>query len=218
MSNYLTFDCYGTLLNEATLYDKVAAIASELGVDPQAARIQFTSYQDSADNVHPYLDYTVLLRNNLIHLDYVFGQQHGFEAHFFEVLDANRQLQPFPEVIDTLKTLQQRGYQLILMSNSAWDIMPANLATLQVPVDVWTAEDVHAYKPNLNFFKTVADHYGFTAENHIHLAQGYGTDIVPVSLLPDWRAIWVNRNHETGGAARPWREVSRLDEVLRILV
>lgn len=80
MSNYLTFDCYGTLLNEATLYDKVAAIASELGVDPQAARIQFTSYQDSADNVHPYLDYTVLLRNNLIHLDYVFGQQHGFEA------------------------------------------------------------------------------------------------------------------------------------------
>ncbi|MFC6274125.1 HAD family hydrolase [Levilactobacillus tangyuanensis] len=216
-TKYLTFDCYGTLLNEDGTYDEIAKLATKIGVDPQLARQRFIAYQDDRDNVHPYLDYDLLTRNNLIHLDYQFGLKHQFERYYPEVLLAHRDLKPFPEVLDTLKALQAKGYHLIMMSNSSWDIIPFNAATLQVPFDIWPAEDVHAYKPDLDFFQTVADHYGLTSENHWHIAQGYDTDILATDPL-GWPTIWVNRSGmKPTAAARPTHEVSTLDQVLQWL-
>lgn len=214
---YLTFDCYGTLLNEEGTYAAIEKAATEIGVDPQLARKRFISYQDDRNNMHPYLDYAILTRNNLIHLDYTFDLEHQFEQHYVDVLIAHRQLTPFPEVIATLKTLRQRGYHLIMMSNSSWDIIPANAAALKVPFDVWTAEDVHAYKPDPHFFKAVEKHYGLTPENHWHIAQGYDSDIMITDKL-GWPSIWVNRpNEQPYAAARPTHMVTTLDEVLQYL-
>lgn len=217
MTKYITFDCYGTLLQEEGTYAEIARIASQIGVDPQLARQRFTHYQDNRNNMHPYLDYDLLTRNNLIHLDYQFGLQHQFERYYPEVLLAHRQLKPFPEVIATLTELKERGYQLIMMSNSSWDIIPANASALEVPFDIWTAEDVHAYKPDHAFFNTVAAHYDFTNDNHWHVAQGYASDIVPANDL-NWRSIWVNREQsQPSAAARPTHEVSTLDAILQWL-
>lgn len=214
---FLTFDCYGTLLNEEPTYAAVAAAAQRIGVDPQVARQRFIAYQGNRDNMHPYLDYAVLTRNNLIHLDYQFGLRHQFERAYVDVLIAHRSLSPFPEVIPTLETLRQRGYHLIMMSNSSWDIIPANVAALTVPFDVWTAEDVHAYKPDLHFFKTIEREYGLTPQNHWHIAQGYGSDIVPANQLK-WPSIWVNRAQDApSAAARPTQMVTTLDQALAYL-
>jgi len=217
MPKYLTFDCYGTLLQEAGTYDTIAQLARKIGVDPQLARDRFMAYQTDRNNVHPYVDYDLLTRNNLIHLDYQFGLKHQFERYYVEVLTAHRNLKPFPEVIRTLQALQQRDYHLIMMSNSAWDIIPANAAALQVPFDIWTAEDLHAYKPDLAFFKTVADHYGFTADNHWHIAAGYASDIVPADQL-GWKSIWINRdNMAPTTPAVPTYAAATLDQVLQWL-
>lgn len=217
MDKFLTFDVYGTLLNEDTLYNKVKAIADDIGVDSETALKRFVSYRENPANTHPYVDYDLLMRNDLIQLDYQFGLEHKFEKYYVEILEAHRNLKPFPEVIDTLEKLLSLRYKLIIMSNSAWSIMPKNLEALRVPFDVWTAEDVHAHKPNLNFFKAVEDNYQFTAQNDIHIAQGYGYDIVPCSEM-NWDSIWVNRdNDKPTDLARPTYEVSTLDEVLPIL-
>jgi len=217
MTKFLTFDCYGTLLNEDGTYDAVAQAASQIGVDPELARQRFRTYQADRNHMHPYLDYDLLTRNNLIHLDYQFGLRHQFERYFPEVLIAHRSLKPFPEVIATLKTLQQRGYHLIMMSNSSWDIIPANAAALEVPFDIWTAEDVHAYKPDHAFFKAVEEHYGLTPENHWHIAEGYPSDIVPANDL-GWPSIWINRiSAAPTAAARPTHEATTLDQVLQWL-
>lgn len=214
---YLTFDCYGTLLNEEATYAAVEAAAQKIGVAPKLARQRFVAYQDDRNNMHPYLDYAILTRNNLIHLDYQFGLEHQFEQAYVDVLIAHRSLTPFPEVIPTLTALRQHGYHLIMMSNSSWDIIPANVAALTVPFDVWTAEDVHAYKPDLHFFKTIEKAYGLTAQNHWHIAQGYGSDIVPADHLK-WPSIWVNRDNATPTtAARPTQMVSTLDQALEFL-
>ncbi|GEO69147.1 HAD family hydrolase [Levilactobacillus acidifarinae] len=214
---FLTFDCYGTLLNEEATYAAIETAATKIGVAPKLARQRFIAYQDDRNNMHPYLDYAVLTRNNLIHLDYQFGLDHQFERYYVDVLIAHRSLTPFPEVIATLKTLQQRGYHLIMMSNSSWDIIDANAAALTVPFDVWTAEDVHAYKPDLHFFRTIAKEYGLTATNHWHIAQGYASDIVPADQL-GWPSIWVNRDQATPTtAARPTHMVPMLDQALPFL-
>ncbi|RND55702.1 hypothetical protein [Lacticaseibacillus paracasei] len=92
MEKYLTFDCYGTLLNEEATYAAIETVADKIGVDPRLARQRFITYQDSRDNIHPYLDYAILTRNNLIHLDYQFGLTHQFERYYVDVLIAHRSL------------------------------------------------------------------------------------------------------------------------------
>ncbi|MCH4009539.1 HAD family hydrolase [Companilactobacillus sp.] len=217
MEKFLTFDCYGTLLNEDTMYSRIEEIGNELGVDGKDALRRFVKYRQDPSNVHPYVDYDLFTRNNLINLDFQFGLDHKFEEYYVDVLEAHRDLKPFPEVVDTLKKFISMDYKLIMMSNSAWSLMRNNSAALEVPFDVWTAEDVHAHKPDLHFFKEVQEHYNFTPENHIHIAQGYGYDIVPCAQMK-WPSIWVNRdNDQPTESARPTHEVKTLDEVLPYL-
>ena len=217
MDKFLTFDCYGTLLDESTLYQTIEDIAEDIGVDGTSARERFIQYQDDRNNMHPYQDYDLLTRANLIHLDYQFGLEHKFEKYYVDVLQAHQNLKPFPEVIDTLEKLVSLRYQLVMMSNSAWSIVSKNVDTLQVPFEVWTAEDVHAYKPDLHFFRAVSQHYHFTPENHLHIAQGYSSDIMPSADL-DWPVVWVNRqNAKPTDLARPTYQIEKLDQVLPIL-
>jgi len=214
---YLTFDCYGTLLNEEKTYAEIEKIATKIGVDPKLARQRFITYQDNRDNMHPYLDYAILTRNNLIHLDYQFDLKHEFEKYYVDLLEAHRSLTPFPEVIETLQKFIDKGYKLIMMSNSSWDIIDANVKSLKVPFDVWTAEDVHAYKPDLRFFKTVEEHYHLTPENHWHIAEGYSSDIIPADKM-NWPSIWVNRpNNVPSTDILPTHLVSTLDQALQYL-
>jgi Predicted hydrolase (HAD superfamily) len=214
---YLTFDCYGTLLNEENTYSEIEKIAKKIGVDSTLARRRFDSYQNDENNLHPYLDYSILTRNNLIHLDYEFGLEHQFEKYYTDVLIAHRSLTPFPEVIDTLQKFIGLGYKLIIMSNSSWDIIDANVKSLVVPFDVWTAEDVHAYKPDLHFFKTIDRYYHLTPENHWHIAQGYDSDIISADQM-NWPSIWVNRLQEKPtSVVEPTEMVSTLDQVLKYL-
>ncbi|MFC6176117.1 HAD family hydrolase [Companilactobacillus huachuanensis] len=217
MQKYLTFDCYGTLLHEEPTYDAVEQAAKDIGVDYKLARQRFSDYQGDRNNMHPYQDYAILTRNNLIHLDYQFGLNHQFEKYYVDVLTAHHNLKPFPEVISTLQKFIDQGYKLIMMSNSSWDIIDANAKALQVPFDIWTAEDVHAYKPDLHFFKAVDDHYNFTTENHWHIAEGYASDIIPANQM-NWPSIWVNRPHEQATKTiKPTHMVETLNQVLPYL-
>ncbi len=210
-TKYLTFDCYGTLINTDPVYQWIENLGLAAGLDPKAVREAYDAYENDPVSVTPYLDFADLVRENLKHLDGMFEQQHFFESHYAECLQVQRNLLPFPEVVPTLKRWHDQGIQLIIMSNSSWDIMPANVATLQVPfAAVITAEDVQAYKPDAHFFKTVQDRFNFTPENHWHVAQGYGSDVVPATAL-NWPMMWVNRKHQTPTAsATPTQTVTNL--------
>lgn len=196
LKKYLTFDCYGTLINTDPLYQWLVNLAVVAGLDTEAVRGAYATYEDDAANVQPYLDYCALVRADLKHLDQVFDQEHFFESHYVECLQVQRNLLPYPDVVPTLTAWREQGYQLIIMSNSSWDIMPANLAALQVPFDaVITAEDVQAYKPDLKFFKDVEQQFDLTEDNHWHIARGYESDVVPAARL-HWPMLWINRNQQ----------------------
>lgn len=195
-NKYLTFDCYGTLINTDPVYQWVENLALAAGLDPKAVREAYATYEDDPISVQPYLDFADLVRENLKHLDGMFDQHHFFEGHYVEFLQVQRNLMPYPDVISTLQNWHDQGYQLIIMSNSSWDIMPANIAALKVPLAaVITAEDVQAYKPDLTFFKAVQERFNFTPQNHWHVARGYDSDVVPAKAM-QWPMIWINRGHQ----------------------
>lgn len=210
-TKYLTFDCYGTLINTDPVDQLIENLALAAGLDPQKVRTAYDAYEDDPVSVQPYLDFADLVRENLKHLDGMFDQHHFFEGHYVECLQVQRNLLPYPDVVPTLKAWHNQGIKLIIMSNSSWDIMPANLAALQVPFDaVITAEDVQAYKPDLTFFKTTQQRFGFTTKNHWHVARGYGSDVVPAEQM-EWPMLWINRGHQQPtGTAKPTHMVDTL--------
>lgn len=130
------------------------------------------------------------------------------------MLDIQRALKPFPEVISTLKDLGQQGFKRIIMSNYCRAIMEHNLKALDNQIDeLVLAEDVHAYKPQLSFFQQAEKLLNIKEIIHCHIAQGYFEDVIPCKRL-GWNCIWVNRDAEKGQEKwMPSNEVTSLENI-----
>jgi 2-haloacid dehalogenase len=103
---------------------------------------------------------------------------------------------PFPDVGPPLAELRKEGWKLALLTNCDRDIIALTQRRLPASFDaVVTAEDVSAYKPNHAHFKLFQSTFGSSAGTWIHAAQSYFHDIVPAHELGITR-IWVNRQRE----------------------
>jgi 2-haloacid dehalogenase len=135
------------------------------------------------------------------------------------LLEEYRRLRPFHEVPEALQRLATH-FELCLMSNSERDVITANVRAL--PTDfasVFTAEDVGCYKPDLRFFRIVADrlHFDDPLIKHVHVAAGFWYDVIPAATL-GWKRIWVNRNHAKGDERyRPYGEAANLSSAAELI-
>lgn len=217
MEKILTFDCYGTLLNTAPIYNTVEIIAEKNGIDGQAAKVVFTNYEDRLMYGEDYIPYDEVVSQALEYCDLEMSCN-IFYKNYERVLSAHEQLQPFPDVLETLHTLKEKKYQLALMSNSVDFIMQYHLQVLDNLFDeVILAEDAHAYKPQLSFFKYAEDSLHLQEKEHCHIAKGYWWDIVPCTKI-GWKKIWVNREHKAGMKKHlPYQEIYTFSELLKLL-
>ena len=102
----------------------------------------------------------------------------------------------FGDVGPALGQLRKSGWKLALLTNCDRDIIALTQRRLPASFDaVVTAEDVSAYKPNHAHFKLFESTFGSSAERWIHVAQSYFHDITPAHELGITR-IWVNRQGE----------------------
>ena len=129
----------------------------------------------------------------------------------------------FADVGQALSKLREDGWKLALLTNCDRDIIALTRKRLPVPFEaVVTAEDVSTYKPNAAHFRQFAS--SISPQAWIHVAQSYFHDIKPASELGVTR-IWVNRQGENddpslasavvGGLADLPAAVGRLSEVAR---
>lgn len=212
-NKYITFDCYGTLLDASGVGKWLAKIATQNNLSAEKAIAIYTNYEDRlmyGEEFHPYQELLQLI------LDYcdqelvtdVFHDQLG------ALIKVHKNFRPFPDVIPALTKLKQHGWQLILMSNTNHDIMESNRQQFNSLIDdVVLADDVHCYKPDLRFFKAAAAKYQFANDKHIHIANGYWWDIVPCAKL-DWPKIWCNRSEMKGNQReQPYQEIHSLNEI-----
>lgn len=214
MKKLITFDCYGTLIDTRPIDQEVAKIGSEHHLDGDKVSAIYTLNDARLMYAEPYISLDELIRTALERCDIMLGTDF-MKNEYERMLHVYKSLQPFPEVIDVLKELRQRDYQLVIMSNSCMSIMEHNLKALDNQInEVILAEDVHAYKPQLTFFKQAEEQLDVKNREHCHVAQGYFEDIIPCTLL-DWKKVWVNRENEKGIAAQqPYKEVQTLDQIL----
>ena len=214
MKKLITFDCYGTLLDTRPFLEEIQRI----GAEHQKNGLQLSQLYELNEArlmyAEPFLPLDELIGEALERCDVILGTD--FMAPQRErLLQVQNALKPFPEVVPVLRELRNRGYYLVIMSNSCHSIMNNNLKALEHQVDdVVLAEDVRAYKPQLAFFQQVETQLTTKEREHWHVAQGYFDDIIP-GLRKQWKRVWVNRNGERGQAKwKPEHEVRTLDEIL----
>ncbi len=217
MKKTLTFDCYGTLINTAPMYEAVGKLGAESGLDEELVRGLFVNYEDRLMYGESFIPYDELVYQALGYCDLELNTQ-MIQKGYDEIIQAHREMKPFPEVLETLHRLKEKGYELCLMSNCVPSIMEYNLAALDNVFDrVLLASDTKCYKPDLRFFRMAQEQFGLKREEHCHIAAGYWWDIVPGKKM-GWNRIWVNRRNQRGAEEHmPYGEVTALDQAISLL-
>jgi 2-haloacid dehalogenase len=217
MDKILTFDCYGTLINTAPMYDEISRIGEEHGLSGTAVRSIFINYEDRLMYGGDFLRYDKLVYEALGYCDMELNTS-VLQKEYDRVIEAHKTLTAFPEVVQTLHRLKNDGYTLCMMSNSVPEIMEYNHKALDNVFDrIFLASETRCYKPQIGFFHQVDSALGLKDKLHCHIAAGYWWDIVPATQM-GWNKIWVNRNNRKGSLAQaPYGEVTSLDQVFPLL-
>jgi 2-haloacid dehalogenase len=102
----------------------------------------------------------------------------------------------FPDTRQALADLREAGWRLALLTNCDRDIIGETQRRLGVHIDaIVTSEHVGSYKPDHNHFTRFADSFGATKKTWVHVAQSYFHDIRPAHEL-GLPSVWVNRQAE----------------------
>ena len=209
---YLTFDCYGTLIDwETGLLAALRPILAAHGVSISDSDLLMLYGELEADaETGPYRSYRQVLEMVVLGL----AQRLGFSASPGQVEALPESLAkwpPFPDTVEALRKLKSR-YKLVILSNVDDDLFAASTNILQVPFDtVITAQQVRSYKPSLNNFRMALERIGRPKEKVLHVAQSLYHDIAPTRDLGITN-VWVNRRgyrpeatatHSDAGATKP---------------
>jgi 2-haloacid dehalogenase len=206
MTRWLTFDCYGTLI------DWNAGIREQLErlFGPEAAPRLLERYHEvepelQSESYRSYREVLTLALEQLL-------REEGVQPPEGETGALARSLpdwQPFPEVPAALEELRRRGWSLAVLSNSDRDLILASERQIGVPFDlVIVAEDVRSYKPAHGHWERFLETTTADRERHVHVAASLFHDIAPATEL-GVDTVWINRLGEEADP-EPTRELPDL--------
>ena len=201
---WITFDCYGTLIDwERGITDALLPLLPA-GTDRRATAERYIEVEAEVEKLE--------------HVDHL---------AYREVLDrASRRLlaergtplpddrpsplpaslpswPPFADVPGALRELRGRGYKLAILSNVDNDLLAASIARIGVQPDLTvTAQDARSYKPARGHWRLYEERTGAGKANTIHVAASLYHDIRPTTVW-GYRNIWIARRIEPLRGAQP---------------
>ena len=193
MTRWVTFDCYGTLIDwERGIVDTFAGLWPD--ADPRAL---LASYHEVEPRVQrgsdaPYRDVLSAVLRGV-------ADENGLELD-----DAQRdalalslpEWPPFTEVPDALTELRSRGWKLAILSNTDPDLLDASINRLGVQIDVRiTVAEAGSYKPAHGHWDTFFSSTDADRAGHAHVAASLFHDVAPCTQM-GLRVVWVNRSDE----------------------
>lgn len=200
---YLTFDCYGTLIDWrggiADAFSRLGAVVDQpidrdqvldlhARIEPEVQRQDFRSYAQVLDLTAARI-----------------AAELGLEIpddlrHFLS--ESLSRWQPFQDTGSALERLREAGYRLGILSNVDDDLLAGTLQHFPVEFDLLvTAQQVGSYKPAPGHFLQARQQIGEAA--WLHAAQSFFHDVQPAVEL-QLPVVWINRLHEDPySAARP---------------
>jgi 2-haloacid dehalogenase len=190
---FLTFDCYGTLIDwETGLLGALRPILEAHGkkIDDAELLEMYGELEEQAERP-PFAAYRDVLRSVVRGL----GKKLGFTPSLMEedaLPNSIARWQPWPDTVAALKALRSR-YKLAIISNVDDDLFAPTSRHLQVSFDhVVTAGQAHCYKPGMAIFQLALEKVGVPPAEVLHVGQSIYHDVLPAQSL-GMKAVWVNR-------------------------
>ncbi|MBW9116466.1 haloacid dehalogenase type II [Rhizobium cauense] len=218
---WLTFDCYGTLIqwDQGLLaaMDRILA-SKEQRVDRDAFIAAYDRLEHAMEMQRPHRTFREIASRALIEAMAEFSLSANHEDA--EILTRSiGQMPPFPEVVPTLERLKNAGFKIAVISNTDDAIISGNISQLGGTIDrVITAEQAGAYKPSARIFEYAWSALGAGKEELVHICASPQLDLLAARELA-FRAIWVDRGKGRALPSdyTPVATVSKLDEVWTVL-
>ncbi len=214
VARWATFDCYGTLV------DWNAGIEAELGrlfgssVSGQLVA-RYHVIEPRVQREHPGWSYRDVMAAVLAGL----ATESGVALPPGERDALGRSLPGWPvfaEVPGALAEANERGWQLVALSNTDRDLIEASLQAIGVPFErAIVASEIGSYKPAHEHWRAFYASTGADPSRHVHVAQSHFHDIVPAHDL-GIRSIWINRLAERAEPA-PTQELPDLTGLADVL-
>ncbi len=214
---YLTFDCYGTLIDWKAGIEESFRKYFALDIPEGNTKI-FERYlaleMQEEDTYKPYSD---VLRDtstklaSSLGMDAPAGAGEKFAASITTWAS-------FPDTAATLMRLGERGYKRVILSNIDRQLLEGTIANNNLEVDGFiTAQDVKSYKPREGHWLEFLKRYNASRESTLHVANSIYHDIVPACRMKI-KTAWVNRYGERlPDGAQPDYIASGLSGLLEIL-
>jgi 2-haloacid dehalogenase/putative hydrolase of the HAD superfamily len=198
--DFVTFDCYGTLIDwDRGITAAFAREAERRGVraDPAAVLEAYHAVEPEVE-AGEYRRYREVLARAAERVAERLGWPSGGSGAFLA-----ESLSSWPAFSDTnpaLERLSSAGVRLGILSNVDEDLLARTLSRLTAPFElVVTAERVRSYKPGRAHFEEARRR--IPAERRwLHAAQSYFHDVVPARAM-GIPVAWINRKGESAGAA-----------------
>jgi 2-haloacid dehalogenase/putative hydrolase of the HAD superfamily len=216
---FVTFDCYGTLIDwETGVYEAFQKEADRDGftIDRDVLIPRFIEIQHEIQNGSYELYAEVLRRTAVRVASELEWELESSRAQFLP--DSVPRWMPFRETNAQLERFAKK-FEIGVLSNIDDKLLGATRRHFRVDFDlVVTAQQVRSYKPDPAHFKECARRIEKKKRNWVHIASGYPTDIEPC-LQAKVAVIWVNRHGEQleQGQKRPTEEVKSFRDAAKLL-
>ncbi|GGF01044.1 hydrolase [Aliidongia dinghuensis] len=192
---WLTFDCYGTLIQwDEGLIAAVERILAkqDATVDPKRFIEIFDRHEHALEHEKPHRSFRSVTAESLGRTMAELELRH--EPGDAEILTSSiSKMPPFPEVVAALGALKRMGFRLCIVSNTDDDIIAGNVAQLGGHID-WmiTAEQAEAYKPSRAIFEHAYRELGVSKDGVVHICASPHLDHAAARDI-GFRCLWIDR-------------------------
>jgi 2-haloacid dehalogenase len=207
---WVTFDCFGTLVDWHSGYRRVLSPIAGNRTDELIRA--YHEFERSIEAERPHRLYKDVLTTGLARGAEKIGLALPKEQS--DVIVRNWDELPFyRDVPSSLAALRNAGWKLAMLTNCDNDLFAKTLTKFPMRPDlVVTAEMVGSYKPELGHFTRFQQETGVERRNWIHAACSWFHDIAPARRLGVKR-VWVDRDktgHDPAAATRVLTGVTAL--------
>jgi len=218
LARWATFDCYGTLV------DWNGGIGDELrrlfGADSRGeALAHYHRLEPQIQAENPAASYREVLAETLAGVARALGR----ELPEAERDALGRSLPTWPvfdEVPGALSELRDRGWQLVILSNTDREYIDASMDRIGVPFELAiVASEIGSYKPAPGHWREFLRVTEADPARHVHVAASLFHDVEPCHEL-GIPCVWINREEEVprGSPAAELQDLGALPETLERLV
>jgi len=191
---WVTFDCYGTLMDWQTGFRRIVESIAGSRTDELIRAYHRAEAEAETKGSQPFICYKEVLTLTLRRAAQTIGlpiddEQAGVLVRSWSSLPI------FNDTGPALEALRKEGWQLGILTNCDDDLFAQTRAGLPVPIDwVVTAEQVKSYKPGLAHFQAFEQKCGVDRDRWVHAAVSWWHDMEPARTL-GIRRVWVDREN-----------------------